>query len=418
MNELRQEVRASFEKQQAALGGDLAGVRQRLLRTALAAPDTRRTQLFRTAVGLAVVLMAAAAVGATIFIRERTQSAPAVTHSPSASAQPTPSPTSAPTALAEPLQVPASTPVILYHDPVKPDQIDGITWDGTASGRIAATGGAFGLVPNPMGTLYAGFSDSGIHDRSGQLVARYESGGQKGFAGWWADDGLHYCQMVSASALPPAGGEPATLRLAAPGVATRNVAQVGAFGDQFGVRVVLCSVVRDRAIVVQESGQGFSARQYWVVQLSTGRILWTRSPQQGTGFTNVWASADGQYIAEVKGGMVGQASETTILGAGGSVLGHVAGSAEGFSSDGALVVLSGSDGSVSVIRWRDGTHVWDAPHGLTLYDVLAEPGSQRIAVALRNPDYQQTGGFPPVDLYVVGPDGQATELLQKVGVAL
>ena len=414
MNELRQEVRASFDKQQATLG-DLAGVRQRILRTALAATETRRSQIFRTAIGLAAVLLAAAAVATTVFIRERSQSGPAVTHSPSASAQPTPSPTPAATALAQPLQVPASTPVILYHDPVNPDQIDGITWDGTASGRIAATGGAFGLVPNPMGTLYAGFSDSGIHDRSGQLIAQYVSGNQKGFAGIWADDEQHFCQMVSASALPPAGGEPATLRLGAPGTTPKNIAQVAAMYDQASAGVVACSVRRDRAVVVQWDSIG-NSRQFWVVQLSTGRIL-LDSARLGTTMRNVWASPDGQYIAVVRAGS-GQATETAIYGPTGSLLGKVIGAIQAFSWDGTLAVISNADNSVSVIRWRDETHVWDVPHGLTLYDALAEPGSQRIAVALRNPDYQQTGGFPPVDLYVVSPDGQATQLLHKVGVAL
>src|SRR5207245_2174624 len=227
--------------------------------------------------------------------------------------------------MAQTLHVPLTTPVMLFHHPAASDQIDGITWDGTASGRVAATGGAFGLLPNPMGTLYAGFSGSGIYDRSGQLVARYDSGNQKGFAGWWADDGRHYCQLVSASALPPAGGEPATLRLSAPGETSRAVAQVGSMGDQFGAGVVACSVLRDRAMVVQWNADG-SWRQFGMVLLSTGRIL-----------------------------------------------------------------------------------IDSARLGITILQI--------IALAVRNTDNQQTGGFPPVYVYVVGPDGQATQLLKRVEVA-
>jgi len=414
MNDLQRELRAAFDRQQPELG-DTSGLRQRMLRKAMAATEPRRSQIFRTAVGLAAVLVAAAAVGTTVIIRELSHSGPAVTSTPSASPSVNPTPSAAATPMAQTLQVPLTTPVMLFHDPVASDQIDGITWDGTASGRVAATGGAFGLVPNPMGTLYAGFTGSGIYDRSGQLVAHYDSGNQKGFAGWWADDGRHYCQMASASALPPAGGEPATLRLSAPAQASRTIAQVGSMGDQFGAGVVACSVVRDRAVVVQGNSDG-SSRQLWVVQLSTGRTLWTRSPQTGTTFIFVSASPDGQYIA-VAEGTQGQTTQTTILGATGAILGHVHGSVAGFSWDGTLAAVSGSDGSVSVVRWRDGSLVWSAPLRRTSVEALAEPGGQRIALALGNPAYQQTGGYPPADVYVVGPDGQAKQLLQKVSVA-
>lgn len=410
MNQLQRELRAAFEREQAALG-DTAGVRQRMLRQAMAAREPWRSQIFRTAVGMAAVLIAAAAVGTTVFIRERSHAAPAVTNTPSVPPSINPTASPAPTAMAQQLQVPLNTPVILFHDRVNSDQIDGITWDGTASGRVAATGGANGFIPNHMGTLYAQFSDSGIHDRSGRLVAQYDRGNQKGFSGTWADDGRHYCQMVSPSALPPAGGEPATLRLAEPGATTRTIAQVGAFGDQFGSGVVACSVVRDRAVVVQWNSDG-SSRQFWVVQLSTGRIV-LDSARLGITMRQIVASVDGEYIADSRGGP-GQGDETTIYSPTGSVLGHAPGTIQAFSGDGTLALVSGSDNSVSVVRWRDGTHLWDAPPGLTFYDAAVDPAGGRLAVGLRNPGYQQTGGFPPLDVYVVASDGHASELLHGV----
>jgi hypothetical protein len=337
-----------------------------------------------------------------VYLRERNQAKPAATPTASVSIQASPITTAAPGALTNPLRVPASTPVILYHDPFNSDQIDGITWDGTSSGRVDSTGGAFGFIANPGATLYAGFGDHGIHDRSGQVVARYDSGNQKGFAGTWADDGRHYCQMVSASALPPAGGEPASLRLGAPGESSRTIAQVASMGDQFGAGVAACSVVRDRAVVVQGNSDG-SARQFWLVQLSTGRIL-LDSARLGQVGRQVVATADGEYIA----------AGTTIYGPTGSVLGHVAGTIEALSWDGSLAVVTGSESAVSVVRWRDGTRVWTAPHGATFYDAAAEPAGQRIAVGLGNAAYQQTTGFPPLDVYVVGVDGHAILLLQKV----
>jgi hypothetical protein len=98
----------------------------------------------------------------------------------------------------------------------------------------------------------------------------------------------------------------------------------------------------------------------------------------------------------------------------GSVLGHIAGFAAAFSWDGTLAVVTSLEGSVSVIRWGDASHVWGAPQGQTLDGAMAEPGGQRVGVSLHNPDYQPTTGFTPIDLYVIGSDGQATPLLQKV----
>src|SRR6266849_1599600 len=150
--------------------------------------------------------------------------------SPSANASPTP--------LAQPLHVPLTTPVILFHDPVNPDQVDGITWDGTTSGRVAASGAKLGFTPNPAGTLYATFPDR-IYDRSGHQVGSY-GGNMKGF-GTWADDERHYCQMVGRSATPPLNGEPASLQVGAPGETTRTVAQIGTVGLQATIAVAACS---------------------------------------------------------------------------------------------------------------------------------------------------------------------------------
>src|SRR2546425_7587721 len=229
--------------------------------------------------------------------------------SPSANASPTP--------LAQPLHVPLTTPVILFHDPVNPDQVDGITWDGTASGRVAS-GAKLGFSPNPAGTLYATL-DRAIYDRSGQLVGSY-GGNMKGF-GTWADDEHHYCQMVGKSATPPASGEPATLQVGAPGETTRTIVQVGTVGLQATIALAACSVLSDRAIVVQSGGQGIGARQLWVVQLSTGHTLWTRSYlTDSTSVVTIVASRDGQYITEAHS-RAGQTPATTVYSPRGSGLG-------------------------------------------------------------------------------------------------
>ena len=363
--------------------------------------QSKRCWTFPATLALAFLASAAAGCGDTSSLEP----------SPSAAqATATPAPSPSPTPLAQPLEVPLTTPVILFHDPVAFDQIDGTTWDSSQMGRVGTNAiPGTGIVPNPAGILYSTVAD--IRDRSGQVVASLGPN-HKGFGGTWADDERHYCQSVGRSAVPPPSGEPATLQLAAPGSAPRTIAQVGTVFQQASIGANACSVLGDRAVIVQSGGQGIGTRQFWVVQLSTGRILWTRSYATDSAIVTIVASRDGRYIAEVRSG-TGQASSTVVYSATGSTLAHLAGAINGFSWDGALAIVSSAEGSVSVIRWQDGSHVWGAPQGQTFFAALGEPGGQHLAVALRTPEYQQ---FPLVDLYVVSPDGQATPLLQKVAL--
>ena len=356
--------------------------------------------------GVALVLVAATAIGVSVVIRGL--HANNVTTYPSPTPIATPTATPAPTPISQLLQVPSSTPVILFRDPVNNQQLDGTTWDGSARGRIAAKSDiAMGFVQNPAGTLY-GWTGY-IRDRTGALVAS-PSVNTKGFSGTWADDGQHYCSMVSKSALPPAGGEPATLQVTAVGQAPRNVAQVARMYDQASAGVAACSTQKDRAVVVQGTSIGMAV-QVWMVQLSTGRILWTRS---NTG--DIRTSVDGQFIAEISYSPPGGGSATTtIYNSSGAVLGHLGGRVEAFSWDGSLAVqMTDANGPVSVVRWRDGKVIWSGPAGAGYYEAMPEPGGQRIAVFLLDPSHPQTGGWPPRNVYAVGPDGKAVKLLTDV----
>src|SRR5205823_4116592 len=88
---------------------------------------------------------------------------------------------------------------------------------------------------------------------------------------------------------------------------------------------------------------------------------------------------------------------------------------EAFSWDGSLAVqVADNNGPVSVIRWRDGTAIWSGPSDAGYWDAMPEPGGQRIAVLLRDPEHPQTGGYPPHNVYVVGPDGTASWVCSRV----
>jgi hypothetical protein len=381
-----------------------------MLRAATAGRRVNR-QLWRSVAGVALVLVAASAIGVSVVIRGLHPRNVVTTH-PSPTPIATPTATPAPTPMSQRLEVPATTPVILFHDPVDVQQIDGITWDGSARGRITVSPEVgMGFSQNPAGTLY--MVSGSIGDRTGAVVA--PTTGYKGF-GTWADDGQHYCRMVSNSALPPAGGEPATLQLTAVGQVPKNVAQVGRMYDQSSTGVAACSIEKDRAIVVH-SGSAGGTLQLWVVQLSTGRILWTRSyPADGsTGSTFIVSSRDGQFIAENKNNCCpATTTTTTIYGPTGAVLAHPTGAVEAFSWDGSLAVIGNFNGPVSVVRWRDGTVVWSGPADGGYLGAMPEPGGQRIAISISDPQHPQTGGFYPGNVYVIGPDGQAVNLIMNV----
>jgi hypothetical protein len=252
----------------------------------------------------------------------------------------------------------------------------------------------------------------GISDRSGALVpapaTRF-----KGF-GTWADDGQHYCSVVSNVGQLPAGGAPSTLQVTTVGQPPRNVVQLGSFGDQTSVGAAACSLEKDVAVVVH-SGSSGNTIQFWVIKLSTGRILWTRSyAGQDASTFDVRPSRDAQFIAENKY-TPSAGSVTTIYGPTGAVLGHPPGWVQGFSWDGSLAVIGNfNNGPVSVVRWRDGTVVWSGPAGGGYLGAMPEPGGQRIAVTVSDPQHPQTGGFYPGDVYVVAPDGHAVKLLTNV----
>jgi hypothetical protein len=213
--------------------------------------------------------------------------------------------------------------------------------------------------------------------------------------------------MVSKSALPPAGGEPATLQVSAVGQAPRNVVQVARMYDQASAGVAACSIEKDRAVVVQSASVGNTV-QFWVVQLSTGQVLWTRPSG------DIRSSRDGQYIAEVTRNQETGSTTTTIYSPSGAVLGHLAGRVEAFSWDGSLVVQEPDyNGPASVTRWRDGTLLWSGPAGDYYWNALPEPGGKRIAVWVSDPS-RRTSGVTPVNVYVVGPDGQTVELLTNL----
>jgi hypothetical protein len=397
MGKLRENVRAAFADEQAKLG-DLGGARHRLMTNAIAARDRGEGHGRQWIAAVAAFVLAAIVIASLVLVRAggSPRVVPAATPSPRAIASPTP--------LSQPLSVPDSTPVILYHDPARFDQLDGMTWDGRISGRVGA-GVANGGVSNPQGSLYSTMTD--IRDRSGHVVAALDITKASVF---WADDGRQFCAAVRVDSRDVSG--PGELQVGGPGEQPRNVARVGTFAPASsnggGPYVVACSLESDRGVVVESGGQGISTVAYWVVQLSTGRVLWSRVPGASASPVEIIASRDGRYVAENHSEQTGE--HTIIYGPDGAAAAYPGAWVDAFSWDGTLAVTSPTwtGGPVTVIRWSDGKVVWSGPagSGFGYWQGAAEPGGTSLAIGVRDPAFPQTTGFAPVDLYVISGAGQ------------
>jgi len=428
---LRHELIAYFDRE---LGRPPAGIRDRVLRSLSeprlddgAAKAGRRTGfLLRLAGAAAVVVAIVAIAGFLTLIRLHPAGVPAAPH---ASAVPTAAPTavspttvrtppvsetSAPTAVSTAFTEPDSVPAIVFRDPVDRAQTDAVAWDGSGLGRLAASG-----IPNPAGTLFV--TVGSVTDRQGRIVATFASDGKA--PPTWADDGRALCRTTPQTG--PLSGTAASLQVSAVGGAWRTVGQYGTVGENFGVHLAACSTLNDRAVVV-ESTASTSVQQLWVLQLSTGRVLWSRSyPQDGTSIVSVVASRDAASVAVGQSTCCPHAAFTTdVYGPTGALVrsfdGHAGGYAgAAFSWDGSrLILASGADESqVTMVDVRTGTTVWQAPARQKVAGVEVEPvAGGRLGIALNG-----TGAFAgpdgyvsAADLYLVDASGQAQHLPMQI----
>ena len=61
---------------------------------------------------------------------------------------------------------------------------------------------------------------------------------------------------------------------------------------------------------------------------------------------------------------------------------------------------------MTLIRWRDETVLWSGPDGFHFREARAEPGRDRVAVGLVDPNSADTATVRLVNLYVISADGQ------------
>ena len=413
---MRDDVRTAFDREQSALG-EMGDAPHRLMHGAMAGRDVPASRGLQWAAGIAAVLIAAIVITTFALVKagSHTTAVPVAAPSPRAQASPTP--------LTNTLNVPDSTPVILYYDPADPHQVDGMTWDGKTRGKMASLTGIT-AVANPANNLFATATE--IRDRQGKLTAA-GTFGSKFFAGTWADDEIHICAMVPFDTASPDGAA-TTLRLLDSRVGGgRDIVKVGRVYQQAAIWVAACSVEFDRAVVVQSGGQGVGTNRYWVIQMSTGKILWTHTFDPNALPVQIISSRDGQFIAEEQATASGSVTvwNSTVVGPDGTVAAHLKGAVYGFCWDGSLAVVDpgGANGPTQIVRVSDDSIVWSGPDraGFGVSNVFVQPDGAELAVAIHNPAYPSQPadapiGQPQVDLYVVAPDGRVITTLRRVYV--
>jgi hypothetical protein len=348
------------------------GFRQRVLS---AVPDERGQSRHRwaavAAAVLALILVATLVLGVRGLLR---------TTQPARHPTPTPSPTA--TVVDGALKVPESMPVVPFIDPGDPRQIDAMTWTGQGPGRLTYRLQTAYLAwsSSPDGSRF--LSDTAAFDRNGQTVGSVSSASKVVV---WADDSRHLCALEAPGPLPEG---PTTLQVSRPGDAPRGVAQLGTIYAQSAPRVLACSILNDRAVVVQQGPIG-NALELWVLRLSTGKLLFHTTFSPSGPQTFVSASRDGQLLgvstvtSSVKG-CCGQPDATIVRASDGAPQAHVAGRlVRGFSWSGDLAITDDQAGGgvPGVIQWRTGRVRWSGPAGSRYQASMSEPGGSRVAIA-------------------------------------
>jgi hypothetical protein len=404
MEELRPEIRAAFEKEQAGLAPS-AALRRNLVDAVAAQQRPRRN--FQWVAVAAAVLLAILVVAGLMSTRLLARHANVT------------NPHSSPTALADYGPPPTGVNLLYVHDPNHPSWLIGYDWSGQPRGtvkpdqaaaiRMAPDGQSFALGLNAKG------GTGELRDRLGQPIPN--SGAIPGPAfPIWADDNQHMCgvsldQQTNAF----------TLMTVAPGQAAKQIALPnGVAGDQGGFTVASCSFRNDRAVLVRTNA--ISPLKVLVVRLSDGKVISSNTYSDRALLASVVGSADAALMAENSGLSVGQlgstAPKTTIRKVSDSSVVATLDPSVGvlaFSSDDSLVLVTTTPwvGTVpvhlAVIELQSGNTLWSYNGPEQVGSSVAQPAGRDFALLFRPVD----GQGPEADVVIVHGDGTSTQLPRR-----
>jgi hypothetical protein len=408
MEELRSEIRAAFEKEQAAYP-PVAALRRDVVGAVSAHPrPSHNLQWLAVAAAAILAILVVAGLMSTRIAHRGAAPVPAA--SPKADYGPPP----------------AGVNLLYVHDPNNPSWLIGYDWQGQPRGtvklsqptdvRMAPDGSAFEV------TIGAKGGSGDFLDRLGHLIPGVPAPGMP--VGMWADDDRHMC-----FAFADQHTSSWILGTQLPGEIVRSVAVIAPYlaGGQTSISVAACSVRNDQAILVRTTIAWPS--ELWVVRISDGMVL-SHSTYPNSGLVaNVVGSSDGAFIAENSSNSTGQlgptapstiirrVSDRSVVATLDPTLGVLA-----FSGDDSLVLVAssplvaGQPTLLSVIEVRSGQALpWQDQGTTALGGFVAQPGGRDFALALTDLSTIKSPGSPSrlATILIIHGDGSVTKFPQR-----
>jgi hypothetical protein len=405
MEDLRSEIRAAFEKEQAT-HPPMAAMRPGIV-GAVATRPRRETNLQWMAAVAALVIGALVVVGLMSTRLSHRPSVPAAT--PHATASP----------VGDYGPPPAGVPLFYLGNRTNPGWYTAFDWNGVPRGTIKLAqpidSNSY-LIPSPDGSMFD--VSPSAKGGSGQFLDRLgkpTSSVGPGPLMIWADDNRHMCGVALDQQT-----NTWTLVTVAPGEAQHALTVLARDQGvgQSGITLLACSYGNDAAIALRTTIAW--PAELWVIRLSDGTVIsHTNYANGGRALLNIVASPDGTVIAEnsgqATGGPSAQFAPTTVIRrlADGSVVANLDPSMAvlGFSADNSTVLVSTSPGGkggfskLAVVVVKTGKIAWRYDGPETLRGFYTEPTGAAFAVMLQNPSdqYLRTN----VDVIVVFADGRS-----------
>ena len=412
MDDLRSEIRAAFEKEQA--GHAPSGAMRGQVVEAVVSGSRPSRNFQWVAVVAAVLLGVAVVVGLMATRNAHRASVPATT--PKAS-------------VADYGPPPPGVQLLYVHDPEHASWLIGYDWSGNPRATVKLDPSKTTVQMAPDGKSFAvGYGAKGgtgeILDRLGQPVEG--SGAISSYSQpAWADDNVHICGVSYV-----AQQSEWALVTVAPGEAVKSVPT--AIDPQgtivrsgiIGVGVAGCSIRANQAVITRTPMTSIS--DLWVVRISDGAIL-THYPYPNPQLlANVVVSRDAALIAEnssksnsqlgpnAPNTIVRRVSDRSVVATLDPSMGVLA-----FNSDDSLALVTttpwvgGQPTALAVIDLKSGRVIWNYTGTGMFGNAVAQPGGRDFALYVRKPTVED----PLTDLMIVHADGRATEFPRRYAPA-
>jgi hypothetical protein len=400
MDDLRNEIRQAFQKEQAA-NPPGANLRHDVVAATTTRP--RRGANLQWLAAAAALLITALVIGSLVSSRVALRTQAPAHASPARTAAPANGDYGPP---------PEGVALFYLKDPEHQGWYVGFDWTGTPRATLklpagsdpnmslsqSADGSYFILRPGAKG------GSGQFYDKLGQRLS-----GNGGFAGaQWADDNSHQCGMyVDESA--------GTWNLVTqvPGQPAKKIATLAPYsaGAQWLIELLACSYHTDKAVLVKVANS--YPVDLWVIRLSDGKVLaHTAYTDNAAQYGAPTASRDASLVAlnssKASGGTNWFGPTTVVRALDGGLVAKLDASfgVLGFSSDNKSVLVTttpwvfGAPTHLAVVAIPSGDILWryDGPEQLTGF--FTNPAGPGFAVMLQSPA-EPAGPHPTVDVVIV-----------------